>query len=246
MAGSVLAPVLARAGRFARGLIEAAFPLACAACGGGLAGDGDASGWPLCAGCRGGLVDCGPPFCLACARVQASPLACARRDHRRLRAGFTWNEPLRAVVHAFKFGDVEELAGPLAAAAWVQPGFATQPRPDLVVPVPLHPLRRRERGYDQAAALARAFGARAGAPVVDVLARRRATRQQARLSAQARRVNVEGAFVLVAPALVRGRRVALVDDVVTTGATIESAAASLRSAGPRAIELWAVAHEPLE
>ena len=246
MAGSVFAPVFARAGRFARGLIEAAFPLACAACGGGLAGDSDESGWPLCAACRGGLVDCGPPFCLACARAQASPLSCARRDHRRLRAGFTWNEPLRAVVHAFKFGDVPELAGPLVAAAWARPGFAAHPRPDLVVPVPLHPLRRRERGYDQAAGLAREFGARAGVPVVDVLERRRATRQQARLSAAARRVNVEGAFVVVAPALVRGRRVALVDDVVTTGATIEAAASALVPAGPRTVELWGVAHEPLE
>ena len=245
--------VRALAGRFARGLIEAAFPLACAACAGALGAGDDPDArdaLPLCAACRAGLVDCGPAFCRACAEAGGDPLRCARRDHRRLRAGFTWNEPLRAVVHAFKFGDAPELAGPLAAAAWNGPGFAggsrPAPRPDLVVPVPLHARRRRERGYDQAAALAAGFAAHAGSPAVPALARPRWTRQQARLSAAERRANVRDAFAVVAPALVRGRRIALVDDVVTTGATIEAAAAALAAAGPRAIELWCVAWEPLE
>ena len=223
-------------------MIDAAFPLACAACDDALGDDA----LPLCAVCRASLVDCGPAFCLACVRTGGAPLRCTRRDHRRLRAGFTWSEPMRAVVHAFKFGDVPGLAGPLVAAAWDTPAFAERPRPDLVVPVPLHPRRRRERGYDQAEALARAFAARAGAPVVDALVRRRATRQQARLSAAERRANVAGAFALTRPSLVHGRRVVLVDDVVTTGATIEAAALALVEAGPRTVELWGVAYEPLE
>ena len=230
-------------GRLARGLIEAAFPVACAACDSALAGDPKL---PLCPACEGGLVDCGPAFCLPCAQAGGAPRACRRADHRRLRAGFTWNEPLRAVVHAFKFGGAAELADGLAAAAWDGPGYAGAPRPDLVVPVPLHALRRRERGYDQAAALARAFAARAAAPALPVLARTRATRQQARLPAAARRANVAQAFAPLDGALIRGRRVALVDDVVTTGATIEAAAAALTAAGARGVELWCVAYEPLE
>ena len=236
--------LLARAlGACARGLIEAAFPVACAACGARV---GEDVPLPLCPDCRGALVDCGPAFCLDCARAGGSPRACRRADHRRLRAGFTWNEPLRAVVHAFKFDAAEGLAAPLVDAAWSAPGFAGAPRPDLVVPVPLHPVRRRERGYDQAFALAAAFAARAGAPVVAALVRARATRQQARLPAAARRANVAGAFALRAPAVLRGRSVALVDDVVTTGATVDAAAAAIAGAGARRIETWCVAYEPLE
>ena len=243
MGRSVLA---ATVGSFARGLIEAAFPLACVACGAALAGGGEGEALPLCPACAGGLVDCGPGFCLACAQAQASPRACNRPDHRRLRAGFTWNEPLRAVVHAFKFGGAEELAFALAEAAWASPGYRDVPRPDLIVPVPLHRLRRRERGYDQARVLALAFATRAGAPAVPVLSRTRATRQQARLPASARRANVAGAFVAPEPALVRGRRLALVDDVVTTGTTMTEAAQALLAAGARKVELWCVAYEPFE
>jgi ComF family protein len=203
-------------------------------------------GLPLCASCRAGLVDCGPAFCLACARRGGSPRACRRADHLRLRAGFTWNEPLRAVIHRFKFGDAPELAPGLVAATWQLPAFADGPRPDLVVPVPLHAVRRRVRGYDQAAALAAAFGAHAGAAGGDALVRVRATRQQARLKADERRANLVGAFAAAAPALVRGRGVALVADVVTTGATVEAAAAALSVAGARTIETWCVAYEPLE
>jgi len=236
--------LLARAlGACARGLIEAAFPVACAACGARV---GEETRLPLCAGCRRALVDCGPAFCLDCARAGGSPRTCRRADHRRLRAGFTWNEPLRAVVHGFKFGAAEDLAAPLADASWSGPAFADKPRPDLLVPVPLHPVRRRERGYDQALVLAAAFAERAGAPVVAALVRARATRQQARLPAAARRANVAGAFALRAPGVVRGRRVALVDDVVTTGATVDAASAVLAAAGARRIETWCVAYEPLE
>ncbi|MEO6462858.1 MAG: hypothetical protein ABIP29_07260, partial [Candidatus Eisenbacteria bacterium] len=121
-------------------MIEALLPLACAACARGLAPEVGAA-LPLCASCRAALVDCGPAFCLPCAQSGCSPLACGRGDHRLLRAGFTWNEPLRAVVHAFKFGGADGLAPALVSAAWTAPGYAAAPRPDLVVPVPLHPLR---------------------------------------------------------------------------------------------------------
>jgi ComF family protein len=114
------------------------------------------------------------------------------------------------------------------------------PLPDLVVPVPLHMRRLRERGYNQSADLAR-FAARALAlPLdADALERRRATEVQSRLPAAARAANVAGAFRAARP--LQGRRVALVDDVLTTGSTAAAAAAALVAAGAGGVELWAVA-----
>ena len=242
MEGSLRA--LARAfGGGARALIEAALPVACAACRARLTAAADL---PLCADCAAAAVEAGPAFCFPCARARREPAACRRRDHARLRAGYTWNEPLRALVHAFKFGGAVELAGPLVDAALATEGYDGAVQPDAVVPAPLHRVRRRERGYDQAEALGRAFALRTGAPLARALVRTRATRQQARLGAAERAANLAGAFRVVAPAEVAGRRVALVDDVVTTGATAAAAAEALVAAGAGPIEIWCVAHEPLE
>ena len=230
-------------GAGARVLIEAALPVGCAACGARLVTEGDL---PLCADCAAAAVEAGPAFCLSCARARRAPEACRRPDHARLRAGFTWNEPLRALVHPFKFGGAVELAVPLVAAVLDTAAFAAVPRPDAIVPTPLHRVRRRERGYDQADALARAFAGRLDAPVLHGLERVRATRQQARLDAAARAGNVAGAFRAVPQAALAGRRVALVDDVVTTGATATAAMDALRAAGVRSVETWCLAYEPLE
>jgi len=228
-----------------RTLIEAALPVACAACGARLVAAEDL---PLCADCAASAVEAGPAFCLSCARERRTPRACARRDHLALRAGFTWNEPLRALVHAFKFGGAVELAAPLVDAVLDTAAFAGRPVPDAIVPAPLHRIRRRERGYDQAEALARAFATRTGGPLVRGLERVRSTRQQARLEAAARATNLAGAFrpaVAGADALA-GRHVALVDDVVTTGATVHAARDALVAAGAQSVEAWCVAYEPLE
>jgi ComF family protein len=226
--------------------VRAALPLACAACRARLEAPPDAARLPLCAACHGRLADCGPPFCLTCAGRGGEPRACVEPGHLRLRAAWTWCEPVRALVHAAKFGDAPEVCAALVAAAWDTPAFAARPRPDVLVPVPLHAVRRRERGYDQAALLAREFADRAGAPDAAALRRTRPTRQQARLGRAARRDNVAGAFAAVRPRLVEGRRVALVDDVVTTGATLEACLQALRHAGARSVEAWCLAYEPLE
>jgi ComF family protein len=97
----------------------------------------------------------------------------------------------------------------------------------IVIPVPLHPRRRRARGFNQAADLARHLGL----PVVDALHRTRATRSQTDLPAAKRHANVRGAFVFRRGVNVGGLRVVLVDDVATTGATLESCARVLRAAG---------------
>jgi predicted amidophosphoribosyltransferase len=107
-------------------------------------------------------------------------------------------------------------------------------RAEIVTSVPLHAARRRERGYDQAACLAEALADAIGAPFVPgVIERVRATRAQSELGPEARRRNVAGAFLVTRPAWIAGRSVLLVDDVVTTGATLAEGLAALRAAGAR-------------
>src|SRR5207244_96250 len=138
---------------------------------------------------------------------------------------------LRAAVLALKYRRCTRLAGFLAPALVA----ALQARPlsvDLVVPVPLSRARRARRGFNQSELLARPMAATVGWPInTEALVRNRDTLQQIRLSALERRRNVEGAFTVPDAATVAGKRVLLVDDVCTTGATLGECAKALRGAG---------------
>jgi ComF family protein len=113
---------------------------------------------------------------------------------------------------------------------------------EVLVPVPLHPRRRRERGFNQADLLAAAVGRRCRLPVAaTALVRRKDTAPQAGLSAAGRRLNVAGAFGVRRRARIAGRVVVLVDDVLTTGATALACARALNDAGAREVRLLAVA-----
>lgn len=139
---------------------------------------------------------------------------------------------VRRVQHALKYGGRPVLGrqlGRLIGAAVRETGAT----PDGVVPLPLARLRQLERGYNQAEALAAGVAQALDRPVLNVLIRTRATLRQATLSAEARRHNVDGAFQLAAGAEVRGQRLLLVDDVITTGATVDAAARPLLAAGAR-------------
>ena len=115
-------------------------------------------------------------------------------------------------------------------------------RPDLILPVPLHRARLRERGYNQALEIARPVARALGAPLdYFSLVRVRATAPQTGVTLTARRQNMRNAFRLRDPATVRGRHVALVDDVMTTGSTVQAAARCLRQAGAETVEIWVVA-----
>lgn len=165
----------------------------------------------------------------------------------RAHAALAYDHPWDGLIARFKFRDALDLAGALAGrllAALPAPGPGA---PGLVLPVPLAASRLRERGYNQAWELARrvAWRRRLAADAL-LLVRRRETPHQTDLPPAARAANVRGAFG-VDPRrahLLAGRRVALVDDVMTTGATLDEAARALLRAGAASVEAWVVARTP--
>jgi ComF family protein len=206
---------------------------------------------PACAGCgRFGHLVC--PTCLGRFRhavAQRDRFAAADPgmivgDALELAvAAFEHEGALRRALQRLKYGGSGRIAVPLARAS----GSALEalvgvcgPLP--LVPVPVHGARLRQRGYNQAALLARALGAEAGLPVLEILERRRATARQHGLGKAARLHNLRGAFALRAGATVPSRLI-LVDDILTTSATLEACAGVLRSAGAASVYGFAIARE---
>jgi ComF family protein len=185
----------------------------------------------LCAACESRIPPLADPLCVRCLLEEREPAGC-RRHPRGARAVAPWiyDERAALVVQALKFGGRPGLAERYAAA--IARALPRGYRFDMVTPIPLHPARLRERGYDQAGRLADALAHRIGAPLVPgLLVRSRATREQSRLSAADRRANLAGAFTVPRPEAVQGRSVLVVDDVLTTGATLDAAGGALRAAG---------------
>jgi ComF family protein len=186
------------------------------------------------------------PRCASCAVPLDEPLAgsvCRRCWTDAYASGGAYDGALRDIIHAFKYEGRRSLARPLAA-------FMRAERPDVLagadcaVPVPLHPWRRIRRGFNQAADLARHLDV----PVLHALWRVRATSAQAGLSADGRQQNVRGAFRLsplltqrVRERSIEARIVVLVDDVKTTGATLDACAEVLREAGAREVRALTIA-----
>jgi ComF family protein len=192
---------------------------------------------PRCAGCG----EPGTWFCVPC-RDECEPVT---HDGRlALRAAGAHAGPLRAAVRRLKYGGEPGLAQDLGALVALELGrdLARGVTIDAIVPVPLHRSRARARGYDQAALLAQAVASHTGLPLRPALHRIRGGRPQVELDRTARAANIRGAFVAEAGSLSR-LRVALVDDVATTGATLQDAAAAARAAGARAVRAYVVAVE---
>ena len=207
----------------------------CAACGDLL--DAPLDG-PVCAACWAAIVPITPPVCDQCGdplptwRAQPLPPRCARcrrlrRAVDRARTVGDYDGPLRAVIHALKYQGRRSLARPLAALMRLR-GATLLDGAACAVPVPLHASRRRHRGFNQSADLARHLGL----PVVHALRRVRPTATQAELPAAQRHRNVRDAFAVTrAGRALAGRTVVLVDDVSTTGATLDACARALKAAG---------------
>ena len=194
---------------------------------------------------------CGPCFeripalsfalCVRCLVRGGEPVGCSRHPQAVVWPALVYDERAALLVHALKYGGRPGLADALAER--LAPALPAGLGADLVTAVPLHPARRRERGYNQAWGLAQGLAGRLGLPAVEgLLARVRHTPAQARLDPARRRRNLAGAFRVAEPQRYRGRRVLIVDDVLTTGATLEACLAALAGAGARpvgAVLAWA-------
>ena len=229
-------PLLHRWGRLALDLV---FPPRCAVCG--------AMGAFLCPACLESMPRALPPRCPVCwqpGRFASSCTDCREQPpaFRALRTPYLMASAARGAVHALKYGHFSALAeemGRLMAESVAGKDLAA----DSVVPVPLHSRRRRSRGYNQSALLAKAVAAVLGLPVDEgALVRRRARPPQAgAASAEERRRNVEGAFE--ARRGLAGRRILLIDDVTTTGATLDACAGALGEARAASVHCLAFARE---
>jgi ComF family protein len=159
------------------------------------------------------------------------------------RAAARYEDVVREALHAFKFQGRRALAAPLGdLVREAVEGLLPAGLPDLLVPVPLHPRRERERGFNQASLLAHWLGRPWRRPVrEDVLVRSVATSSQTELDAPARRANVRNAFRVRRAEPIAGRHVVLVDDILTTGATLSECARCLRAGGAATVGVLTVA-----
>jgi ComF family protein len=213
-------------------LLDLLLPPACAGCG--------RFGQQLCDACREALRPASRPedrfFASEAGTLVGEALTLAM-------AAFAYEGTMRRVLQRLKYGGSARLAEPLAAAA--APALATLTAltgPAPLVPIPLHPGRQRQRGYNQAALLARALHAQTGTGTTDLLVRRRPTTKQHHLDRAARLRNLRDAFA-PAPEARPPPAVILVDDILTTGATLDACASVLLEAGCRRVYGFAVARE---
>lgn len=213
--------------RLEQGALDLLFPLRCVGC--------RSPGSWLCSHCRETIAIIRSPFCPRCGRPTGQGALCGlcRRNPPTLdgvRSVAYHEGVLRAAIQHFKYRNGRGLAGPLSELLANYVVEHSLPA-DVLVPVPLHPARLAQRGYNQAALLARELGQRLDLPVVEnSLLRVRATQQQVGLSAEERRINVAGAFACRDDQLA-GRQVLLIDDVYTTGATLNACGTALTAAG---------------
>ena len=235
------------------GLIDLIYPPRCAVCQTFLWSAALSEGLkdlPFCRACLDGFVEVRSPICPACGRPYASGAQddrwcedCLRRrpNYDSARAPYLYEGGLMTAIHAFKYGEKSHLANPLGTllASFARVCFIHL-EGLLVIPVPLHPKRLRERGFNQSLLLARRVALPLDADL-DFLSLRRVrhTKPQTGLDSDERRKNVRRAFEVIDRKTVKGRTILLVDDVATTGSTLNECARVLKRAG--AVEVHALA-----
>ena len=222
-----------RSGKLIELAVESFFPRRCVGCG--------KIGSFLCPQCLGKLPRLLPPLCPHCGRSQASGIVCPSCRKRQteidgIRSPFRFDDVIRKAIHQLKYRNLKAISPCLAEL--LAEYLASNPLPgEALVCVPLHPRRLKERGYNQSGLLAKELGKRIDLPVIeDCIIRVKQAQPQVRaLDVEERRRNVADAF-LCRDEKVSGKQIILIDDVCTSGATLESCAAALKNKG--AASVW--------
>jgi ComF family protein len=229
----------------AQATIDLLYPAGCPNCGVDVGRVGE-----FCAKCDQALESLIPPYCEICSLPFeghfVGPFQCPNCQGRSLHFGAATASMrskgiVRELIHRFKYRGEMQLLDTFIP--WMRTALLDPRLPDfdlpLLVPVPLHPARRRERGFNQAELLARSLGKAENWPVEEVIRRIRYTTTQTALDRSERSRNLDGAFVLRPKADVEGRDIILVDDVLTTCSTVDECARVLLGAGAKSV--WAIA-----
>ena len=234
----------------ARRLLDFLLPPRCGRCGVDVPSDAT-----LCLTCWSAVTFIGAPLCEICGipfeirpfgRAVCGDCLATPPVFDRSRSAVVYDDATRSLILTFKHADRLTLA-PLFAAWMYRAGAPLLEEADLIIPVPLHRWRLLSRRYNQAAVLAHALGRFSGVNVVDsLLLRTRQTPSQGRKSSAQRTLNVRGAFALRnncggAAEVIRGRRIVLVDDVFTTGATVSACTRVLRRSGAMSVDVLTLA-----
>lgn len=215
------------------------FPSRCLGCG--------RRDFDICPDCRAALPKLPIRRCPFCAGIPNRIGVCERCRTNKIsldgvRVEYVLDGPTRKAIHRLKYRRGTFLVPVLAEL--VLESIRVRPlAPQLVVPVPIGPLRRKQRGYNQSELLATQIGSTLNVPVQAALDRVREGRSQVGLSLRDRRENVRGAFALHPAAEVSGKRILLIDDVMTTGATLDACARVLKTAGAVSVVASPVARE---
>jgi ComF family protein len=221
--------------KFKGAALDLLFPQRCLGCG--------EEGELLCHSCQKLLPRIMPPICPKCGRPQPSGILCPsciswRTSIDGIRSPFKFEGIVREAIHQLKYKNLRSLAGPLASL--LENYLLEHPLPgQVLVPVPLHPRRLRERGYNQSGLLAQELGRLIKMPVVDhCLARVKYVLPQAQTkSVEERLSNVRQSFACLNSQLI-GTQVLLIDDVTTSGATVDACASAIKAAG--AVSVWGI------
>lgn len=230
------------------GVLDVVYPLRCLIC-------GREQSEPYCEMCQKEIVPLHPPFCDRCGvSVEAGRLVC-RDCETGPEPAFAWSQALgrytgtlRDAIHRLKYDGKAALAKPLGLLLSRSLAIPTplmkvdETGFDVVVPVPLHPARFRERGFNQAERIARVLAQKRGWPLnTKGLRRIRQTKSQTTLTASARLANVAGAFAAASPLYFQGQSVLLIDDVLTTSATTGECTRVIMNAGAKRVAILALA-----
>ena len=228
-------------------VVELFYPSNCVAC--GLA---QAPEIFLCNECRNSILPINPPFCHRCSRpfegAITGDFSCPNCEDYTLAFDcaisiYQAKGVLRDLIHRFKYGGqyyLRRLLAEILLHAMRDERITAVPV-DALVPVPLHPTRRRERGFNQAEALAKLLAKQTAIPMLDCIERRSYTQTQTRFDRSERRRNLRNAFALRKNSFVVGKNIVLLDDVLTTGSTLHECAVVLRESGAESVRAITVA-----